>query len=216
MAGRILEITLKSLTVQKNGEVTRQDGRNLLTVSLIYPCPGKPTVTTARPLRLGEETTINYDAAPYTYADRILFKEQVIGPTLLVVQLTDVEVPTKFDKFMAGLFSSVFSSALSVFAPGGSNLILAAATNSVAALHLNSLKLSGDDERLYVIGAASLEILPDTALPLDAILPLTVPSDVNRDKFVFAQGTNQPTKKEQLILKAGQQNGSITFGIREL
>lgn len=216
MAGRVLEITLKSLTVQKNGEVTRQGGQNLLTVSLIYPCPGKPTVTTARPLRLGEGETINFDAAPYTYANRVLFKEEVIGPTVLVVQLTDVEVLTKFDKFLAGLFTSVFSAAFTALAPGGSNLIFAAAANSVAALHLDTLRLSDSNERLYVIGAASQEILPDSPLPMDAILPLTVPSDVNRDKFVFKEGTSQAVRKEQLILKAGQQNGSITFGIREL
>lgn len=214
MAGRILEVTLKSLTVQKNGEVTRQDGQNLLTVSLIYPCPGKPTVTTARPLRLGEGATINFDARPYR--DRILFKEEVIGPTVLVVQLTDVEVLTKFDKFMAGLFSSIFSAAMTVFAPGASNLIFAAAANSTAALYLDTLRLSDSDERLYVIGAASQEIPPDAPLPMDAILPLTVPGDVNRDKFVFKEGTSQAIRKEQLVLQAGQQNGSITLGIREL
>lgn len=214
MAGRILEVTLRSLTVQKNGEVTRQDGHNLLTVSLIYPCPGKPTVTTARPVRLGEGTTINYDTMPYK--DRILFKEEVIGPTVLVVQLTDVEVLTKFDKFLAGLFSSVFSAAFTALAPGGSNLIFAAAANSTAALYLDTLRLSGSDERLYVIGAASQEILPDAPLPMDAILPLTVPGDVDRDKYVFQEGTSQAIRKEQFILKAGQQNGSITLGIREL
>jgi hypothetical protein len=47
-------------------------------------------------------------------------------------------------------------------------------------------------------------------------VPLIVPADVKRDKFVFAPGSSQPTKKEQFILAAGQQNGSITFGIREL
>jgi hypothetical protein len=214
MAGRILEITLKSLTVQKNGEVTRPDGQNQLTVSLIYPCPGKPTLTTTRPLTLGEGTAIDYDAAPYTYADRILFKEEVMGPTMLVVQLTDVEVPSKVTKFMTGLFSSVFSTAVSLFAPG-SNLILAAATNSAAALELDALQLDGC-EQLYVIGAASLEI--DSAnLPASPVtLTLTVPRDVNRDKFVFPPGGGKPVKKEQFILKAGQQNGSITFGIREL
>lgn len=215
MAGRILEITLKSLTVQKNGEVTRQDGRNLLTVSLIYPCPGKPTVTTVKPLTLGENMTLNFDAASHTYADRILFKEEVIGPTMLVVQLTDVEVPSKITKFLTGLFSSVFTAAVTMLAPGGSNLILAAATHSVAALELDSLKLP-DGEQLYVIGAASLEILPDAPLPMDAILPLTVPRDVNRDKLVFKEGTSQAIRKEQFILKSGQQNGSITFGIRQL
>ncbi|MFL6263856.1 MAG: hypothetical protein ACJ76Y_29545 [Thermoanaerobaculia bacterium] len=215
MAGRILEITLRSLAVQKNGEVTRPDGQNQLTVSLIYPYPGKPTVTTSRPLTLGEGTAIDYDAAPYTYADRILLKEKVMGPTMLVVQLTDVEIPSKVTKFMTGLFSSVFSTAMGLFAPGGSNLILAAATHSAAALELDALQLAGG-EQLYVIGAASLEI--DSAnLPANPVtLPLTVPRDVNRDKFVFPPGSGKPIKKEQLILKAGQQNGSITFGIREL
>ena len=214
MAGRILEITLKSLTVQKNGEVTRPDGQNQLTVSLIYPCPGKPALTTSRPLTLGEGTTIDYGAAPHTYADRIFFKEEVMGPTMLVVQLTDVEVPTKVTKFMAGLFSSVFSAAVNIFAPG-SNLILAAATHSAAALELDALRLD-DGEQLYVIGAASLEI--DSAnLPANPVtLTLTVPRDVNRDKFVFPPGSSKAVKKEQFILKAGQQNGSITFGIREL
>ncbi len=215
MAGRVLEITLKSLTVQKNGEVTRQDGRNLLTASLIYPCPGKPTVTTVKPLALGEEMTLSFDAAPHTYADRIVFKEEVIGPTMLVAQLTDVEVPSKITKFLTGLFSSVFSAAVTMLAPGGSNLILAAATHSVAALELDSLKLE-DGEQLYVIGAASLEILPDAPLPMDAIMPLTVPRDVNRPILVFKEGSGQAIRKEQLILEAGQQNGSITFGIRQL
>jgi hypothetical protein len=213
MAGRILEITLKSLTVQKNGEVTRPDGQNQLTVSLIYPCPGKPTVTTTRPLTLGEGTTIDYDAASYTYADRILFKEKVVGPTMLIVQLTDVEVPSKVTKFMTGVFSSVFSTAVSLFAPG-SNLILAAATHSAAALELDALQLDG--EQLYVIGAASLEIDADKLPANPVTLSLTVPRDVNRDKFVFPPGGGKPVKKEQFILTAGQQNGSITFGIREL
>jgi hypothetical protein len=213
MAGRILEITLKSLTVQKNGEVTRQDGRNLLTVSLIYPCPGKPTVTTVKSLALREGVTQNFETA--SYADQILFKEEVIGPTLLVVQLTDVESPSRVTKFLTGLFSSVFSAALTTLAPGGSNLILAAAVHSAASLEIDSLRMS-DDDRLYVIGSASLEILPDTPLPMDAIRILTVPGDVNREKSVFKEGTNQVIRKEQFILKAGQQNGSITFGIREL
>ncbi|HET9210399.1 MAG TPA: hypothetical protein VFR03_08370, partial [Thermoanaerobaculia bacterium] len=126
----------------------------------------------------------------------------------------DVEVPSKVTRFLTGVFSSVFSAAVSTFAPG-SNLILAAATHSAAALELDALRLD-DGEQLYVIGAASLEILPDTPLPMDAIRPLTVPADVNRDKFVFKEGTHQPVRKEQLILKAGEQNGSITFGIREL
>jgi hypothetical protein len=51
---------------------------------------------------------------------------------------------------------------------------------------------------------------------MDAIRPLMVPADVDRDKLVFKEGTSQAVRKEQFILKAGQQNGSITFGIREL
>jgi hypothetical protein len=214
MARKVLEITLKSLTIQHNGEITRQDGHNLLTVSLIYPGPGKPTITTVKPLSLGEGMTVNFDAAPYTYADRILFKEEVIGPTLLVAQLTDVEVLSKFNKFMAGLFSTAFSAAWSAFAPGGGNLLLAAATHSVAALQLDTLKTT-DGDRLYVIGRASLPIDTAQALPAGTV-PLVVPADVKRDKFVFAPGSSQPIKKEQFILAAGQQNGSITFGIREL
>ena len=119
MAGKVLEITLKSLTVQRNGEITRPEGRNLLTATLIYPGPGKPTVTTVKPLQLGEGTTVDFDAAPYTYADRILFKEEVIGPTLLVAHLTDVEVPTKVTKFMVGMFSTVFTAAWGLAAPAG-------------------------------------------------------------------------------------------------
>jgi hypothetical protein len=213
MAGKVLEITLKSLTVQHNGEITRPEGRNLLTATLIYPGPGKPTVTTVKPLQLGEGTTIDFEAAPYTYADRILFKEEVIGPTLLVVHLTDIEVPSRVTKFMVGMFSTLFTSAWGLAAPPGTNLILAAATHSVAALHLGSLKV--DDERLYVIGRASLPIDPDQDLPAGP-LPLTVPADVARDKFVFPPGSSQPSRKEQLVLKAGQQNGSITLGIRSL
>ncbi len=213
MAGKVLEITLKSLTVQRNGEITRPEGRNVLTVTLIYPGPGKPTVTTVKPLQLGEESTTNFEAAPYTYADRILFKEEVIGPTLLIAQLTDVEVPSRVTRFMVGMFSTLFTAAWGLAAPPGTNLILAAATHQVAALHLETLRV--DDQQLYVIGRASLPIDPDGDLPA-APVPLIVPADVARDKFVFPPGGSQPIRKEQLVLKAGQQNGSITFGIRSL
>jgi hypothetical protein len=213
MAGKVLEITLRSLRVERNGEITRPEGSNLLTATLIYPGPGKPTVTTVKPLQLGERTTVDFTAAPYTYAERILFKEEVVGPTLLVAQLTDVEVPSKVTKFMIGMFSTLFTAAWGLASPPGTNLILAAATHSVASLHLNTLRV--DDERLYVIGQASLAIDADQELPA-ATLPLTVPADVVRDKYVFPPGSSQPTRKDQLVLKAGQQNGSITFGLRFL
>jgi hypothetical protein len=214
MAGKVLEITLKSLTIQHNGEITREEGRNLLTVTLIYPGPGRPTVTTVKPLRLGEGMTVNFEAEPFTYADRILFKEEVIGPTLLVVQLTDVEVPSRITRFVAGFFATAFRAAWDLLTPPGTNLILAAATHSVAALHLDTLKLD-DGGQLYVIGRASLPIDADQELPAGTVT-LTVPADVTRDRFVFPPGSSQPIRKEQLVLKAGQQNGSITFGIRAL
>jgi hypothetical protein len=116
---------------------------------------------------------------------------------------------------LTGLFSSVFTAAVNMLAPGGSNLILAAATHSVAALELDSLKLS-DGEQLYVIGAASLEIDPANLPAAPVSLDLKVPRDVKRDIFVFPPGSSQPIRKGQLLLTAGQQNGSITFGIREL
>ncbi|HEY9420384.1 MAG TPA: hypothetical protein VIW92_03135, partial [Thermoanaerobaculia bacterium] len=178
MPGRILEITLESLQVRENGEITRQEGRNLLSVSLVYPAPGKPLVTTVKPLRLGDNGTLDLTNA--AYADRILFKEEVVGPTVLVAQLTDVEVPSRFTKFLAGLFSTAFKAAFNLFAPGGSNLILAAVADSVAALHLETLELP-EEGRLFVIGQTSVPIEPGSKLP-SGPQALMVPADVVRDR----------------------------------
>ena len=219
MAKKLLEISLNKLRIEENGEVTRREGRNVLTASLIYPARGKRLVTTVKSLKLGDHQEVDFvggkDPATgrrYTWADRILFKEEIVDHSLLVVQLTNVAVPAKLEKFLAGVFTTIFAGAWAAVSGGITNLVLATVMESAASAHLESLKVDG--ERLDVIGDGALD-LDVAALPAEAEIPLVVPCEVSVPRLVF--GPNGKVKREErLVLAAGAENGSVTLQIRVL
>jgi hypothetical protein len=220
MTRKTLEISLDRLEIQQNGEFLNREGRNVLSASLVYPAPGRPLLTTMKSLKLEQNQTIDFATGadpvtkkPYTWSDRLLFKEDVVERALLTVQLTDVVTAPAFEKFVAAVFGSAATAAWAAFTGGIGNVALAGAAEAIGAAHLDSLKIDGDT--VYVLGATSIEIDLAQSLPLQATRDLIVPAAVDRYRDVFVGATNQVTR-ERLHLDKGVVNGRIVIGVREL
>lgn len=115
---RTIEVLLKRVAVRENGELRRGDAASLLSFSLAYPNPVTPEWTTVKALKLSDNADIDYTRdrhpdtdRPYTFTDRIVFKETIAGRTELTVSLATVIRTSKLEKFLASVFGAVFDAA---------------------------------------------------------------------------------------------------------
>lgn len=215
------ELQLKFLEVRENGDVRQKEASNALVVSLIYPSAGKPVVTSVKELRLADNQTIDFTVnnpktgQPYSWSDRVLHKEEILGQTQVVVQLTDVEEVGKLDRFLAGVFKNLFKAAWGLATGGIGNVFLGAVTESISATHLESFKVSG--AKVKVIGRAERSLAPGD-LPTDANsveldLELVVPNRVDIDAIVRDKVTTKPKHTRKTILEKGDKNGRVVLSL---
>lgn len=222
---RTFELSLKSLSIEENGDIRKKTASNGLVVSLVYPTPGKPVVTTVKELRLTDDQVIDFDQGvnpgtgqPYTWSERILLKEEIEGSSYLIVELTDVEELGKLDRFMAALFKNVFKAAWGLFTEGIGNVLLGAVSESIGAAHLESFDVKG--EKVNIIGKAEL-VLDGAALPAagsasDIELDLIVPKKVETTVAVFDPNTHKPVRTKKTVLAKGAQNGEVVLTLKAL
>ena len=82
MAKKLVELSLKRLQVQENGSITDPKGNNVLTLSLVYPGPKQPLLSTVKALKLPDQA--DEDFTKLGYDERIVFKEDIFDRALLV------------------------------------------------------------------------------------------------------------------------------------
>lgn len=222
---KALEVSLKELSISENGDIRREKASNALSVSLVYPTVGKPLVSTVKELRLKDDQTVRFTVddnpstnEPYTWAERVLLKEQILERAELVVQLTDVEKVAKLDRFLAKVFKKAYEALWGLATAGISNVLLGAVTESIAAVHLESFKLKGEEVR--IIGRAQRELeaasLPPAGQSQDLTLELEVPKDVETVVARFNPQTHKPVRTKKKVLKKGDRNGQIVLTVRTL
>src|SRR6185295_10352777 len=127
---------------------------------------------------------------PYTYTDRIIFKETIQGRTELTVALATVHKTSKLEKFLAGLFGAVFGAAWKLLVGGISNVIAGAAVETVGAEHVKSFEV--DDEKSNPIGEGSVAFDENSIPNSPLAVPLTAPADLTVEKFKLVPPNPQP------------------------
>jgi hypothetical protein len=215
----VYELQLKALEVVENGDVRKDEASNALAVSLIYPTTGKPVVTSVKELRLFDNQSIDFTGddpkteQPYTWSDRVLLKEEILGQTQVVVQLTDVEEVGKLDRFLAGVFKNLFKAAWGLATGGIGNVFLGAVTESISAAHLDSFDVPGT--KVKVIGRAERFLaagdLPNGNGSIDLDLALVVPKKVEIAAIVRNKVTKKPEHTRKTILGKGDRNGRVVL-----
>ena len=149
------EIQLLRLGLAESGRLERDKrGNNLLTATLLYPSTAKATITTVKGFKLRDDQVIDLSAVnpvtgePFSYGDRVLFKEEIQGECELVLEVTDVEQPTTLDKIITGIIGAVFKGAWAIVTGGISNIVLGAVVGAASGAHLSSLSSDGDQVRV--------------------------------------------------------------------
>lgn len=199
---QLKRLTLEALTIPQNGSLAKEVPATL-SVALYYPRPGYPVLVTAKPLgSLADGHSTNYAAPnpatgqPYTWPERILFKEEIEGEAFLLVHVKVGK--TGLEKFLDGLLKGLFGAAAGTIA----SPYLAAVGGSI----LQTVFQTKDDDDSRSIAAGGLLITEATPAGVLTI-GLTAPSDVV-ERGPVRDGP-QVVIKDQTLLTKDQPNGSI-------
>jgi hypothetical protein len=214
------EIQLLRLGLAESGRLERDTrGNNLLTATLLYPSAAKATVTTVKGFKLRDDQVIDLTGknpatdSPFSYGDRVLFKEEIQGECELVLEVTDVEQPSTLDKVITGIIGAVFKGAWAIVTGGISNIVLGAVVGAASGAHLSSLSSEGDQVR--VLGRASVPLHADMQDDQREV-PLVVPGDVELTQVVLKPGGSSGYDLKKTVLKRGSINGRVVLRIRRL
>lgn len=214
------EIQLLRLGLAESGRLERDKrGNNLLTATLLYPSAAKATVTTVKGFRLGDDQVIDLAGVnpatgePFGYGDRVLFKEEIQGECELVIEVTDVEQPTRLDKIITTIIGAAFKGAWAIVTGGISNIILGAVAGAASGAHLNSL--TAEAERVRALGSGAVTLNGDMQ-DGDRDVPLVVPDDVELTQVVLKPGATPGYDLKKIILKRGTVNGRVAMRIRRV
>lgn len=217
MSGKIIEISLKSLTWVENGEIDeRKIGNNILAFDLIYPSPGKADITTIKKLKLKDNGSINFENGEYTFSDQIVFKEEIYGESALVVKLTDVQTRSGISKFITAVLKGLYKTIWGIFTGSIDNVVIGLPLNEITT-RIEDIKDS-PEEKTYIIGEALKEIKVKELKDESWGMVLEVPENVYRKDYThpdhrrFGGGT----MKSVPILKKGDKNGKLVLNVRVL
>jgi hypothetical protein len=218
MSGKIVEISLKSLTWGENGEIDeKRVGNNILTFDLIYPAPGKADITTIKKLKLKDNGSINFENGKHTFSDRIVFKEEIYGESALVVHLTDVQTRSGISKFITAVLKGFYKTIWGIFTGSIDNVVIGLPLNEITT-RIDDLKES-PEEKIYIIGKALKEIneknLKDETWEMD----LEVPKNVYRKDYTHPDYRKIGARGEietKPILKEGDNNGKLVLNVKVL
>jgi len=220
---RTIEIVLDRVYVRENGRLKEGNAVNALVATLIYPSPGNPSVKSIKTFRLRDDRRIDFAAVdpdtgvPYTYADRILFKEDVYGSSELIIEMTKVEKPSTFERFFSKVIGAIFGAAWGAVTGGIGNVILGAVVKTAADAHVESFKIGDDEDEVQSIGRAAVTVPVEGSEAVQQVmLPLTVPEDVEEWTLRLVPGKPEPERKKEKLLRKNEQNGEVTLTVRIL
>jgi hypothetical protein len=211
----ILRLSLKSVTVESNGDVPEdknpeaasKDKNNVLVASLRYPRSGAPSVASTMKMNLESGVTLAFDTSNFWESG--LFKEEVDGETVLKLQVLDRDVPGKLTKLFATLFGTIFKAGLGVLTGGISNAIVGAVAALPAEAFASTFKVDG--ETFTVLGEGELA-LQAGGIPPQIAIYLVAPVDVSKEYFdQEAPGSTKIVKRTRKLLTKGQKSGTVAL-----
>jgi hypothetical protein len=207
MVMKTLEITLNRLAVTENGSLEKRRDA-FLAATLFFPRSGVGQVVSARKIApLTDQYVLDTalprpsNGRPYSWAERTLFKEEVLGTAYLVFHVKTGKGAV--EKFVEAAVRGLFGAAAGAIA---SPYVAVLAGTAV------SQAFPKDDDDMRVVAAGELEISEHTfGGPMSLSIPLVAPADVIEQGVVVED--NKPLKKHIVLLREGQANGSLAITI---
>jgi hypothetical protein len=204
-------VSLDRLEVSENGSLDKKCEAYLV-ATLYFPRSGVSQVVSARklpPLTDGfalDTASVNpVTEKPFSWAEKVLFKEEVVGKAYLSVHVKTGKGGV--EKFLDGLVKGLFGAAAGTLASPYVGVVVSAA--------LGEIFPKGEGEDLASVGAAELDFDPaDIAQSAERTLSLFAPAAVVKRVPAF-DGPSTVTK-DRVLLSAGQVNGKITLSFTQV
>jgi len=208
---RTLELSLAKVDLSVTGEPAGVSSEHLLVARLLWPRPAIVEKVAFKNIELADGTL---DLGSGDWTDRILFKEQVLGPFGVEIGVTTRVRDARVSEFVKTFVSSLFSITgketddLATGLPGG---LVSMPFKSLARFASGTGK---DGPRLIATGARTLvaEELGSGTGEEPVAIDLVSPEPVWRIKRGRKQG--QPSARRETLLKADQPNGTIELAAR--
>lgn len=216
-----IEVILRTVSIQENGEDDVTTAATLLTTTLTYPNTQTSSLSTVKSMKVKDNTIIDFAGGqnpdtnkPYTYEDRIVFKATLVGRTSLQVAAATVHKTSKLEQLLVSVFGSVFTAAWKLLVGGITNVLVGAAVEAVGAAHVDTFQVA--DEHSNPIGAGFIEF-DENNLPASPVrIRLVATDNLSIDRFQFPIGGGQPQKVTVPILTKGADNGYVEFDVRAI
>ncbi len=108
MNKKAIQMKIEDVTVLKNGRADVDEANNQILLTLYYPSPGKPTVTSIRSVKLVDRQLFRVEGLD----QKLVFKEEVIGDFALGVSVTSGLEASKFEKAISKALEEVLKTGL--------------------------------------------------------------------------------------------------------
>lgn len=204
-----LEISLKKLDVNENGSVEKEREAYFSAV-LFFPRSGVAQVISTRKLPpLTDQFVLDLAKPnpatdrPFSWAERVLFKEEIVGQAYLVVHVKTGKGAA--EKLLDGLVKGLFGAAAGTIA---SPYVGVLAGSLIGQLFPES---KGEQTEAVAAGEFDLDAAAITGPTLKTI-DLYAPTAITRDGFVLKGG--KPVKKPFALLEKGQMNGRVEISLK--
>ncbi|MDW7691468.1 hypothetical protein R9C00_18025 [Flammeovirgaceae bacterium SG7u.111] len=203
------QIELHSIKVDENGTLKEgAEGKNIISVTMFYPRPGVPALTSIRTVELKDGEVLKFSGKFLN--EKLLFKETIVGDTPLIIELSAVEEVEKIDKFMVKLLKSVAVAAIGAVTGIGAVLTAVAtvAVNSIFDVVENDTK-----DTIHKIGQNELVINNDTEDGIKSV-NLIVPKTIE----LTSKGKNNKgeTVIKKFSLNKGKANAEVKLRIKKI
>lgn len=204
-----LEISLKKLDVYENGSVEKEREAYFSAV-LFFPRSGVAQVISARKLPpLTDTFTLDLDQPnpaterPFSWAEKVLFKEEIVGQAYLVVHVKTGKGAA--EKFLDGLVKGLFGAA--------AGTIASPYVGVLAGSLIGQLFPESKEDETEVVGAGEFDLDAEAITgPTLKTIDLYAPTAITRNGFVLEGG--KPVKKPFALLEKGQRNGSVEIRMK--
>jgi DnaJ-class molecular chaperone len=201
----VLQIQIKKITVIENGKVDNIQGVNGLSVSLFYPKSGVHSVESVRTLRLKDKVPLEFQDKPFT--DKLLFKQEIEGDTMLMVKLTAIERVSKFEKVISKLLGIAVVAAVGTIT--GVGAVITAVVKNVTTSVFENME---PKDKINLIGEGAMPITQETPEG-DFIVHLSVPRDLTLTQTRF-DGQNEI--QTTITIKKGFTNAMVVFDLKKV
>jgi len=213
-----VELLLNRIKVLENAETGDFKAATFVHFSLVWPNVVTSTRHSVKALKLQSGLEVDYvnginpdTNRPYSYTDRIIFKEEIVGRTELTTSVVTVEQTPRVAKVLATLFGVAVDVAWTLAVGGVANVIVGAAMDNLGQSFGRRFGIRS--ERSTPIGDALLPIDEKNPPQAPQSITLIAPEDVTISQLVMDSEDDRAYHVTRQVCHKNGPNGFVEIEV---